>query len=116
MSAHVVYRCYDADNRLLYIGCTQDLTARMQVHECDSTNPASVELIKRLDLVEYEEYPDRATARQAEREAITAEAPLLNTHHNLGRGRRDLAPVEPQQLSDGQRFELVGIFARFGAA
>lgn len=99
---HVVYRCYDSADRLLYIGCTQDFVARMQVHECSPHNPASFELMRRLDRVECEEYPDRATARQAEREAIMAEAPMLNIHHNLGRGMRDLPPVERPHVPEEQ--------------
>lgn len=114
MSTHYVYRCYDSEGRLLYIGCTQDLAARMAVHECDIDNPASRELMPRLHRVEYVEYPDRESALAAEREAIELEAPLLNTHHNGGRGMRDLPPVERTRMTDEQRAEMnrvLGLFA-----
>lgn len=115
---HYVYRCYDADGRLLYIGCTQDLAARMAIHECDSDNPASAELVKRIAVLEYEEYPDRTSGLEAERNAIRDEAPLLNTHHNLGRQMRNLPPVERPRLGDEGRRQVAEILARFagGAA
>jgi predicted GIY-YIG superfamily endonuclease len=116
-TTHTVYRCYDSEGRLLYIGCTQDLDARMAVHECDGKNPASVELMRRIDLLEYEEFPDRASGLKAEREAIAAEAPLLNTHHNLGRGMKNLPPVPPRRLlTDEQRAEFNAIMQNFGGA
>ncbi len=71
---HVVYRCYDADNVLLYVGCTRDLDYRMSLQP--------LILIRRLALVTTEDFPNRVEARAAERAAITAEAPLLNKQHN----------------------------------
>lgn len=118
MSTHVVYRCYDAADRLLYIGCTQDLAARMAVHQCDSPNRASRELVARLGRLDYEEYPNRASALAAERAAIADEAPLLNTHHNLGRRVRSLPAAERPRLTDDQRGQLADALALFagGAA
>lgn len=72
--AHVVYRCYDADDQLLYIGCTRDLDYRMSLQP--------LILMRRLALVTTEDYPNRVEARAAERAAIKAEAPLLNKQHN----------------------------------
>lgn len=90
---HVVYRCYDADDVLLYVGCTRDLDYRM------SLQPAI--LMRRVELVTTEDFPNRAAARAAERAAITAEAPLLNKQHNptrfAKRGPKWIAlePVHP---------------------
>lgn len=87
---HYLYRCYDADGRLLYIGCTQDIGARMQVHASSWQNPVSAYLNLRMTRFEAEEkpYAGKVAGRKAEREAIAAEAPLLNQHHNKGRGLR----------------------------
>jgi predicted GIY-YIG superfamily endonuclease len=82
---HVVYRCYDADDRLLYIGCTRDIGARMQVHYASPDNPASVVIARRMERVTETEYPDKATAQAAEREAIYNEAPMFNLHHQRER-------------------------------
>jgi excinuclease UvrABC nuclease subunit len=88
--SHVVYRCYGKDGRLLYVGCTHDINARMQVHASSWHNPASALLSMRMDRVEVEEFPSLAEARDAERRAIHDEAPLANVHH-----QRD--PVTPRE-------------------
>lgn len=81
MSKHYVYRCYDAADRLLYIGCTENLGARMAVHMSSGQNMASIVLMRRMDHMEYETCPDKQSAQAAEREAIYNEAPLANLHH-----------------------------------
>lgn len=88
MRKHYLYRCYDAQGRLLYIGCTQDPGARSQVHGSSWHNPVSAYLNLRMTRWETEEKPYRGktVARAAEKAAIEAEAPLLNQHHNRGRG------------------------------
>lgn len=87
---HVVYRCYDHEGHLLYIGCTWDINARLNVHASSWSNPASAVLNMRMTRYEVVEYPDKATARQAERKAIYDEAPLLNLHHQ----RERITPAE----------------------
>lgn len=80
-TAHVVYRCYDADDRLLYIGCTWDINSRLNVHASSWHNPVSYVLNLRMVRHTVAEYPDKQSARKAEREAIRDEQPLLNLHH-----------------------------------
>ena len=85
--SHSVYRCFDADGRLLYIGCTKDVAERMGVHRRSrGRSPVSDYLNQHMVDYTVEAYPDRRTARAAERAAITVEAPLLNTRYNQGRG------------------------------
>lgn len=69
---HVVYRVYDADERLLYIGVTVDLKNRLRVHGYQS--PWYVDAAR----VDAESFPDRPTAFDAEAYAIREEAPLHN--------------------------------------
>lgn len=78
---HFLYRCYDADDRLLYIGCARDVAARLGVHLVSWSNPASAALNLRMVRHTEVECPDKATARAAERQAIYDEEPLLNSHH-----------------------------------
>jgi predicted GIY-YIG superfamily endonuclease len=78
---HYVYRCYDAADRLLYIGCTQDMGGRMAVHASSWQNPASAALNLRMARHTVEEFPSKDAARAAERAAIFNEAPLFNLHH-----------------------------------
>lgn len=81
---HTVYRLYDNADRLLYVGCTRDLDLRLYMHDgyYNATSTAFRGLVERVESVEYE---NKATARDAEREAIRAEAPLFNKAHNKGR-------------------------------
>lgn len=74
---HFVYRCFDAEGVLLYIGFTWDLRTRISDHR----RPGR-ELGERLSYVSVTAYPNRAEAQAAERAAIEAEAPLLNIRHN----------------------------------
>jgi predicted GIY-YIG superfamily endonuclease/DNA-binding XRE family transcriptional regulator len=78
---HWVYRCYDADGQLLYIGCTSNVAARFNGHR-SADSPASRTLMQRMTRYSAEVYPDRAAGLAAEREAIIAEKPLLNAHFN----------------------------------
>lgn len=92
IAEHFIYRCYDADGRLLYIGCSNDVTTRMELHRSAFNNrlrnlgrvPAtSVELIARMARYEVSEpIKGRTAARAAEKAAIQAERPLLNVVHN----------------------------------
>lgn len=123
---HYVYRCYDADDRLLYIGCTQDVGSRMAVHMASGQNPASRVLIFRMTRHEVEQYDTEVEAKWAEREAIYAEAPLANLHHQrvretkAQRDRRLSAyleetrpPVDPEWESIGK--ELIAVLELFGS-
>lgn len=94
--AHVVYRCYDAQDRLLYIGCTHDINLRMDVHRSSWGNPVSAVLNLRMVRYELTEYLDKASARKAEREAIYNEAPILNLHHQ----RVKMTPIERRRFID----------------
>lgn len=86
-----VYRCFDYDGHLLYIGCTAVPDLRFLIHGRFITGGTAN--------VTYTEYPNRLEARAAERFAIRTEAPLLNKQHNPTRFRKDEAsrwvPVEP---------------------
>lgn len=82
---HYVYRIYEGDD-LLYIGCTQDVGGRIYMHKQWSVqSPTSWEIARRMTRHTSEEHPTKATAREAERRAIEAEAPLLNIQHNRRR-------------------------------
>ncbi len=72
-----LYRWYDADGILLYVGITGDVTARQSSHaKWSSWSPfAASSKIERL--------PDRATALATETDAIAAERPLFNLAGNV---------------------------------
>lgn len=72
---HFVYRLYDADDALLYVGMTYDPRNRRQGHKRKEWWPE----VARFRLTVYS---DKATALRAESQAIRAEHPV----HNI-RGR-----------------------------
>lgn len=81
---HFVYRCYDADGDLIYIGCTANVTKRIASHR-RGDKAASRWLAVFMDRYEVEgPYPDRDAGRQAECEAIQAEQPLFNYQQRSG--------------------------------
>lgn len=83
---HHVYRCYDADDRLLYVGCTSEVKRRISAHRRGGKQPASRWLA--VFMVRYEvagTYIDRDAALAVEAATINAEQPLFNIQHRAGR-------------------------------
>lgn len=87
---HFLYRCYDAQDELLYIGCTTDIEGRMGLHVSAYVNrfrsrvpQTSVELVSRMVRYEVSDpIKGRQAARAAEKAAIQGELPVLNVVHN----------------------------------
>lgn len=71
-----LYRWYDWDDRLLYIGITRDLAGRQEAHAKRSS------WARFAAVCNVERYPDRASAEVAERTAIETEQPLFNHVYN----------------------------------
>lgn len=71
-----VYRAYDADDQLLYVGATGNLKRRMQQHR------KSAPWFGGAVRWSYGEYPTREAALAAEAEAIGAEHPEWNSTGN----------------------------------
>jgi hypothetical protein len=67
-----VYRLFDAEGVLLYIGASINPQGRLNYHQFRSYWPSVV----RIELIWYS---TRVEARAAERAAIEAEAPRLNS-------------------------------------
>lgn len=71
-----LYRHYDSEGNLLYIGMSLHILARLYQH---STSSNWFENIARIEI---QHYPDRASVLKAEKEAIKNEKPRYN-YHNL---------------------------------
>lgn len=86
-----VYRHFDAEGQLLYIGCSTNPGARHQTHRCTSHWALKVATIS----VQW--FENRAAAMEAEAAAISAEAPLHNIQHHPVRPRKkwDRANAHP---------------------
>ena len=80
---HAVYRIFDKDGTLLYVGCSSRLLSRLYTHSLKEWGT-------RMARIELEWYDDKAHAAVAEARAILDERPLLNgTEHppeRLGAG------------------------------
>ncbi len=76
MSTHTLYRFFDADNQLLYVGLTINPGPRMQRHR--ATKPWWGDIAR----IEMQQLPDLESLRVAERDAIAREKPLYNVRLN----------------------------------
>lgn len=76
---HVLYRFWNADNELLYIGITVHLPTRLTQHRAEKDWWAEVTAIT------LEHYNTREDVLAAERAAIEAEWPIWNIKHNTSR-------------------------------
>lgn len=110
-----LYRCFDADEELLYIGISKDPGARWEQHR--KSSPWS----RHVALRTVEWFDDRTSAERAECKAIVAEGPRYNVHHNQRpadpavvealaapkRSHRTLADLYPDGISNAQARRLV---------
>lgn len=72
----VLYRHYDPDGVLLYVGIAEKPASRMHVHARESAWALFA------SHAEMDWHPNRAAALEAERAAIKDEAPIFNWVHN----------------------------------
>ena len=102
-----LYRHYDAEGRLLYIGVTTDPDRRTGQHRRYSG------WADKIDATLVQWFDDRTDALAAEARAIATESPA----HNRGKAREYRGCVHPELLADIEAFCGVrGIgFATFGS-
>lgn len=85
---HAVYRLYDADRQLLYVGLTKSFGRRMSAHSTRSWWP-------RVEDIFVTFHEDRATAAAVEEREIRERQPQHNSrHHPLEEIRRAIGPVD----------------------
>lgn len=71
-AVHHVYRCFDANGRLLYVGSSANLFGRLAQHRATSWWAPTVAKVN------AEVYPNGIAARDVERRAIREEVPRWN--------------------------------------
>lgn len=98
-----LYRLFNADGVLLYVGVTGNLNARLAFHSTDK--PWWGEVAR----VETEWHPNRTEAEDAEDRAIADEHPRYNIAGapREGRYRRPNAPVEWTEWDDDKMSDLL---------
>lgn len=93
---HVVYRAFDADDRLLYVGCTNNIDKRIAAHRWGADWWPDMTRLALAGPYNYE------TAREIEYAAIESERSL----HNHSTERRELRRLS-SQLFDQHRLRLI---------
>ncbi|WP_375264125.1 hypothetical protein [Palleronia sp.] len=79
MTPCALYRHYDAEGRLLYIGKTVNPRSRASLHKIRSR------WFRDVERIELQWFDDEALACAAEISAIADEKPIHNVHHNPAR-------------------------------
>jgi predicted GIY-YIG superfamily endonuclease len=67
-----VYRLFDADDRLLYVGCSESMRTRLNAHRCEK------DWFPTVTRTTVQGFPTREEALAAELAAIRSEAPVHN--------------------------------------
>ena len=70
-----LYRHFDADGMLLYVGISLSAVSRLSAHKVGS------EWFSKIARIEIETFETRESARDAERDAIATEKPRYNIQH-----------------------------------
>lgn len=84
---HYVYRCYDADGDLIYIGCTANVDRRMSAHRRGGKAASRWLSVCMTRHLVSGPYPDREAGRSAEAAAIAIEQPVFNVQERRIPGR-----------------------------
>jgi hypothetical protein len=107
---HALYRFYDAQDRLLYIGITVSVLSRWGGHERDK--PWWGDVVRAT----ITHFPNRAKVLEQEKAAIIMEKPLYNKHHNKGNSTVPEMSPENEALAatltagaDGSHGDVVAI-------
>ncbi len=74
----ILYRFYDSQGKLLYVGITNNFDRRLQQHLADKW------WAPQIARTQKELYPSRTAAQNAEQRAIRSERPRHNVAHNQG--------------------------------
>ncbi len=91
--AHL-YRCFDKDDGLLYIGCTKRLVSRITVHrELSLWGP-------KIHRIQSEGFATRESALSAEANAIASEHPEFNIQHRKRPRKGRPATLGPQFIPE----------------
>lgn len=111
--ACILYRWWDADGNLLYIGKSVSLMARIGSHKRRSS------FFDRASVMTIERYPDEASLAAAEVQAIRAERPPHNIVHNRAVEMSEeeaLSPEMHERMRQAMDETLGPVFHRFRLA
>jgi predicted GIY-YIG superfamily endonuclease len=89
-----LYRFYDEEHVLLYVGITTDLPWRLQGHAGDKDWWIEVTEIR------VEHFGNRIEAEEAERRAIRIERPMYNVQHNQSEVQEPTVQLRARRAAD----------------
>lgn len=95
-ATHYLYRVWNAENELMYVGVTINVRQRFTMHRAAGWWPEGAQHT-------VEEFPNRADAEAAETAAIIAEVPKLNVIHSTVNKMR--VTPQPEGTSDESRWD-----------
>ncbi len=101
---HQLYRHFDKEGRLLYVGISLSAVARLAAHK------GSAHWYDQITSVSIEQCESREALLDAEREAILAEKPLHNVVFGSARPRPKPRPVPEQPPEPYKAFPVPLIF------
>ena len=96
-SVNHLYRHFDKDDNLLYVGITFNQFTRLNDHKYASG------WYNDITKVTFEKHPDRASAIQAEKKAINEENPKYNIQRYRGKTELTLFIEEPKQTEEEKK-------------
>lgn len=102
MTVHYVYRCYDADDVLLYVGCTKNVKRRISQHRRDGRPRASRWLA--ACMTRYEvlgPYDSLDAGRRTEQILVALEHPMFNIQEQRTPGTSVLGRAAEYLLEHG---------------
>ncbi|MBI2698647.1 MAG: GIY-YIG nuclease family protein [Mycobacterium sp.] len=91
---NALYRIFDADDALLYVGITNNPYGRAMDHV--RLRPWA----RRISYITFEHYDDRNELNAAEREAIAAEGPEFNVTYTRGNSGHVAIPEDEWVLEE----------------
>lgn len=105
MTRTALYRHYDADGQLLYVGITNDPKRRLYEHKCRAI------WSDQIANVTVKWMPSRPDAEEAERQAIATESPVFNggerVYQETGDAFKDWMALEGLSQEDiAAKFEI----------
>lgn len=103
---HILYRMFDSESRLLYIGITMNIRHRVAAHRSTKEWWTNVAVIK------VERLPTRAAALEAERNAIALEKPAHNVSLNGLLNMPTTKPEKPKKRKKAKKVKPVPWFLR----
>ncbi len=101
-SVFVLYRFYNEDDSLLYVGLTRDPSRRISQHAGDKSWWTNV---SRIEIAHFDSLEE---LRSAERDAITTEKPVHNVRMNGTKQKRSETETDARE-----KVEIDGLVGRF---